>query len=291
MSQIAVASATNLYFKKGEIMKRFLSIILAVALVLAIVIIPGAKADAANYPTVTARKAQYFGEVGVKSTACEYDVTLTYKYQKLVVKTYSLEGKEMTKATKSFYLTDKEVKAGGKKDTMTYTLHVISGTPGTTYKIVATMQYSTDGSTYYDAPNPQTTTFVLKSKETHSNEWYNGRWYNSDGSQTYDAVLVWMGGGNSWWVVDSKGWYPTSQWLKIDGSWYYFTASGYMDYSEYRDGCWLGADGKCSTTYTHGTWHSDANGWWYEDNGWYPTNQYLWIDGVQYWFNSSGYIQ
>ena len=98
------------------------------------------------------------------------------------------------------------------------------------------------------------------------------------------------------WGSDSNGWYYynggsyyAGQWAEIGGYWYYFLSSGYMDYSEYRDGCWLNADGTCSSTYTHGTWHQDANGWWYEDNGWYPTNQYLWIDGTQYWFNGSGY--
>ena len=35
----------------------------------------------------------------------------------------------------------------------------------------------------------------------------------------------------------------------------------------------------------------DGTGWWYEDNGWYPSNQYLWIDGVKYWFDSTGYMK
>ena len=79
--------------------------------------------------------------------------------------------------------------------------------------------------------------------------------------------------------------------IKIDGKYYYFTANGSMDYSEYRDGCWLGADGAWDPNYSHGTWKSDANGWWYEDNGWYPTSQWLWIDGVNYYFGANGYMQ
>ena len=26
-----------------------------------------------------------------------------------------------------------------------------------------------------------------------------------------------------------------------------------------------------------------------DESGWYPSNQYLWIDGVKYWFGSNGY--
>ena len=63
-----------------------------------------------------------------------------------------------------------------------------------------------------------------------------------------------------------------------------------MDYSEYRDGCWLGADGAWVEEYYGGHWMSDSTGWWYVDAaGWYPVSQYLWIDGVKYWFNAKGY--
>ena len=66
-----------------------------------------------------------------------------------------------------------------------------------------------------------------------------------------------------------------------------------MDYSEYRDGYWLGSDGAWVEAYYGGKWMSKwengAAGWWYTDaSGWYPQNQYLWIDGVQYWFNENG---
>ena len=110
-------------------------------------------------------------------------------------------------------------------------------------------------------------------------------WPDSD---TY----TWKSDANGWWVVDPSGNYPASEWLKIDGKWYYFCADGYMDYSEYRDGCWLGADGAWNEAYSGGHWEQDSTGWWYADNsGWYPANQYLWIDGTNYWFNSSGYMR
>lgn len=127
-------------------------------------------------------------------------------------------------------------------------------------------------------------------KTSYSSEWVNGKWYNADGSQTYPYTMNWKCNSTGWWIEDTNGWYPTNTWQKINGKWYYFTGSGYMDYSEYRDGCWLNADGSWNESYSGGRWSSNATGWWYTDNsGWYPVNSWLWIDGKNYHFNSSGY--
>ena len=79
-----------------------------------------------------------------------------------------------------------------------------------------------------------------KEEKKYSNEWINGKWYNFDGTQTYTGTLQWKSDANGWWVEDETGWYAKNQWQKIDGKWYFFCADGYMDYSEYIDGCWLG---------------------------------------------------
>ena len=124
-----------------------------------------------------------------------------------------------------------------------------------------------------------------------ANEYAGGMWFDGNGNLVEGYSMEWKSNTTGWWIEDKSGWYPVSRWLKIDGYWYYFLDSGYMDYSEYRDGCWLGSDGAMVDGYTNGTWHSNSTGWWFEDGGWYPTNQYLWIDGVQYWFNASGYVE
>ena len=121
-----------------------------------------------------------------------------------------------------------------------------------------------------------------------SNEWINGRWYDANGVAG-SSKAEWKSDAKGWWFADQKGWYPKNEWMKIDGKWYFFTADGYMDYGEYRDGCWLGDDGAWVEEYSGGHWMQDSTGWWYEDNGWYPVSQYLWIDGVKYWFNDKGY--
>lgn len=78
-----------------------------------------------------------------------------------------------------------------------------------------------------------------------SNEYYNGYWFNADGSWDPQYFLTWKSNSTGWWVEDKSGWWPSSQWLKIDGCWYYFDASGYMVTNQYVDGYWIGADGVC----------------------------------------------
>lgn len=39
-----------------------------------------------------------------------------------------------------------------------------------------------------------------------------------------------------------------------------------------------------------GQWQQDNIGWWYDDNGTYPMNQWKEIDGKQYYFDDQGYM-
>ena len=126
-------------------------------------------------------------------------------------------------------------------------------------------------------------------KTSYSNEWVDGKWYDKNGKQSYKYKGSWKKNSKGWWFEDENEWCPYSQWQKIDGKWYYFTDEGYMDYSEYRDGCWLGSDGAWVEAYSSGTWHYSVKGWWYSDGSWYAADQDLWIDGTKYHFNSKGY--
>ncbi len=78
-----------------------------------------------------------------------------------------------------------------------------------------------------------------------ASEYYNGYWFNADGSWDDKYLLSWKSNSTGWWVEDISGWWPSSSWLKIDGYWYYFDASGYMVSNCYIDGWWIGADGVC----------------------------------------------
>ena len=112
----------------------------------------------------------------------------------------------------------------------------------------------------------------------------------STGELNASAGGKWMSDATGWWYSYADGNYALG-WTEIDNSWYYFCGNGYMDYSEYRDGCWLNTDGSWNTVYSGGHWASDSSGWWYTDSsGWYPVSTWLWIDGGCYFFKSDGYM-
>ena len=113
---------------------------------------------------------------------------------------------------------------------------------------------------------------------------------NSDGTWNTDYCHgTWKKDSNGWRFTDDD-WSPAGQWLWINGYRYYFDDSGYMESSCYRDGCWLTASGAWDPRYSNGCWKSNSIGKWYEDNGWYPVNCSLKIDGVIYNFDARGYL-
>ena len=72
----------------------------------------------------------------------------------------------------------------------------------------------------------------------------------------------WKKDGNGWRWQEDNGSYSTSEWKKINGKWYHFNASGYMDTGWYQKGIrwyYLGDanDGAMKTG-----WHQ-INGKWY----------------------------
>ena len=124
----------------------------------------------------------------------------------------------------------------------------------------------------------------------YSSEWVNGKWYNTDGSQTYEPTMSWKSNSVGWWLEDTSGWYPVSQWQKVDGCWYYFNADGYMASSEWRDGYYLSGSGALDYEPT-ASWYKDSKGWYFMDtSGWYPYGQWQKINGSWYYFDGDGYM-
>ncbi|SEQ85456.1 Putative cell wall binding repeat-containing protein [Lachnospiraceae bacterium NE2001] len=106
-----------------------------------------------------------------------------------------------------------------------------------------------------------------------------------------DAVSgSWKANSVGWWFEYSNGSCPRGQWLEISGGWYYYKDDGYMDSCGYRDGYWLSGSGAWDPAYSGGHWCCNSVGWWYEDSGWYPTSQWLQINGSWYYFKADGYM-
>ena len=149
---------------------------------------------------------------------------------------------------------------------------------------------SNDGLKKEDTKNDSNNNDKSKTGEMFSNEWVDGKWYNEDGTQTYTGTLTWKSNATGWWIEDTDGWYPTDQWQKIDGIWYFFKPDGYMASSEYYNGYWFNSDGAWDSQYLL-SWKSNSTGWWVEDiSGWWPQSSWLKIDGYWYYFDASGYM-
>jgi glucan-binding YG repeat protein len=100
----------------------------------------------------------------------------------------------------------------------------------------------------------------------------------------------WHQDSTGWWYDNGDGTYIKNSWAKIDNTWYYFDAYGYMESNCYRDGCWLGSNGAWDPNYSSGKWMKNSKGWWYQDGTWYPVSQWVKINGDWYYFKSNGYM-
>ena len=61
-----------------------------------------------------------------------------------------------------------------------------------------------------------------------SDEWIDGKWYNHNGSQTYQYTAEWKEDDKGKWYEDELGWYPKDEEEKIDGVVYKFDKKGYL---------------------------------------------------------------
>jgi len=150
----------------------------------------------------------------------------------------------------------------------------------------STIYISSKGDCHFSVDNS-----VKVESRVFSREWFDGKWYNADGSQTYGATLSWKHDSKGWWVTDTTGWYAKNQWEKIDGVMYYFKGNGYMATNEWVKGYYFNKDGSWTYTYK-ATWRKSDKGWWYGDkSGWYAKNQTITIDGKKYTFDAKGYLK
>ena len=83
-------------------------------------------------------------------------------------------------------------------------------------------------------------------------EYRDGCWLNADGTwNTAYSGGYWASDSTGWWYTDASGWYPVNTWLWIDGSCYYFKASGYLAVNEWIDGYFVDASGEITTDPSH----------------------------------------
>lgn len=100
---------------------------------------------------------------------------------------------------------------------------------------------------YFDADGYLLTDQFIKSSGYNQNK--KIYWVDASGAWN-NKTYMWKKNDKGWWLQEVDGdWYPRSEWCKIDSSWYYFNASGYMvtgkqtidgrDYNFRSDGTWI----------------------------------------------------
>ena len=95
----------------------------------------------------------------------------------------------------------------------------------------------------------------------------------------------WVQAGSRWWFKHSDGSYTTNGWEKINGVWYRFDNSGWMQTGWVKDGNWYYLDG--SGAMKTG-WLKDNGSWYYLDGSGAMKTGWMKVSGKWYYVYSSG---
>lgn len=118
--------------------------------------------------------------------------------------------------------------------------------------------------------NPSTNSNTNTTTQSDSNSNFSGSWVQS---------------GSRWWYKHADGSYTTNGWEKINGVWYRFDNSGWMQTGWVKDGSWYYLDG--SGAMKTG-WLKDNGSWYYlQDSGAMKTG-WMKVSGKWYYAYSSG---
>ena len=118
--------------------------------------------------------------------------------------------------------------------------------------------------------NPSTNSNTNTSTQSGSNSNISGSWVQS---------------GSRWWYKHADGSYTTNDWEKINGVWYRFDNSGWMQTGWVKDGSWYYLDG--SGAMKTG-WLKDNGSWYYlQDSGAMKTG-WMKVSDKWYYAYSSG---
>lgn len=118
--------------------------------------------------------------------------------------------------------------------------------------------------------NPSTNSNTNTSTQSGSNSNISGSWIQSNGR---------------WWYKHADGSYKTNSWEKINGVWYRFDNSGWMQTGWVKDGSWYYLDG--SGAMKTG-WLKDNGNWYYLDSSGAMKTGWFTVSGKWYYAYGSG---
>ena len=104
--------------------------------------------------------------------------------------------------------------------------------------------------------------YVQYSDGTYAaDEFVDGWWLDAGGYLNEEWEAGWIQDDYGWWY-QSYEWYPTDEWLKIDGDWYYFDVNSYMVTSSWVGDYYLTANGTMATDCWIDNWYVNSSGKW-----------------------------
>lgn len=118
--------------------------------------------------------------------------------------------------------------------------------------------------------NPSTNSNTNTTTQSDSNSNFSGSWVQS---------------GSRWWYKHADGSYKTNGWEKINGVWYRFDNSGWMQTGWVKDGSWYYLDG--SGAMKTG-WLKDNGNWYYLDSSGAMKTGWFTVSGKWYYAYNSG---
>ena len=114
----------------------------------------------------------------------------------------------------------------------------------------------------------------------------SGNYSSTDTTVTSNqSKSTWMYSNGRWWYKHADGSYKTNGWEKINGVWYRFDNSGWMQTGWVKDGSWyyLSDSGAMKTG-----WLKDNGSWYYLDSSGAMKTGWMKVSGKWYYAYSSG---
>ena len=142
------------------------------------------------------------------------------------------------------------------------------------------------GSPYDDLTDTRKRVFKVRKDVTIGNPSTNSNTNTTTQSGSNSNISgSWLQSGSRWWYKHADGSYKTNGWEKINGVWYRFDNSGWMQTGWVKDGSWYYLDG--SGAMKTG-WLKDNGSWYYlQDSGAMKTG-WMKVSGKWYYAYSSG---
>ena len=108
--------------------------------------------------------------------------------------------------------------------------------------------------------------YVKSSGEMATNEWIDK--FYVDGTGKWDPKKVDTSYGwrktkeGAFWYQEKNGSFPKNQWKQIDGQWYHFNESGYMDHDKWIGYYYVKSSGEMATNERIGIFYVGSDGLW-----------------------------